>query len=248
MSMKRIVLSLAVAGTLTSTVWAGDAVTLKDQKQKDSYSLGYSFGRNVVTQEVDVDEAVLIEAVKDALHRKDPALGQNEMNNTMSELRRKVYAKQEQRMRDQAAKNLEEATAFLAANGKKEGITTLPSGLQYTVLAEGKGVNPKNTDGVRVRYRGMLTNGTEFDNTLELPDSEIPVIPVAGANKGWTEALQLMKPGSKLRFYVPPQLGFGDRPVGKVPANSVLVYEMELLNVVDNIAANETVPLQEKKD
>lgn len=240
MRIKGVALSIGLAVLLSSASFAAEQSALKDEKAKNSYSLGFSFGANLANQkDVEIDKDVLVGAVRDALEGKKPALSLNEIRNAMKELQRKAAALQAERTREQAAKNLEEANRFLEANKKKEGITTLSSGLQYKVIKEGSGASPKATDGVRMRYRGTLTSGTEFDNTTDLKDEEVPMIPVSGAHKGWAEALQLMKPGSKWQLFVPPQLGFGDRQFGRVPANSVLIYEIELMSVVDRSAVDQ---------
>lgn len=240
MKMKPFALAIAAVVLLSSLSLAGEQDKLKDRKARDSYSLGYTFGHNLAGQEVEIDKDILVAAVRDALEGKEPLLGLNEIRDTVNELRRKAVILQGQRTRELAAKNLEEATSFLEGNKKKEGVITLPSGLQYKVIKEGKGANPKETDGVRMRYRGTLANGAEFDNTMDLADNDVPVIPVVGAHKGWAEALQLMKPGSMWRLFVPPQLGYGEQRVGRVPPNSVLIYELELLSVVDRSAAEKT--------
>lgn len=233
MRMKTVALSIMSAHFMVSLALAGESITLKDQKARDSYSLGYQFGRNVAAFEAEIDKEVLVAAVREAFEGKKPLMSLNEMRETVNELRRKVNLIQAQQTKERAAKKLEEAKAFLEVNAKKEGVKTLPSGLQYKVIKEGKGAGPKITDGVRMRFRGTLTSGVEFDNTMDLADSDVPVIPVAGAHKGWGEALQLMKPGAKWQLFVPPHLGYGDLQSGRIPPNSVLIYEIELLSVVD---------------
>ena len=254
MKMKLIALLIMSAGLFASAAAADEKAPFKDQRAKESYSLGYQFGRNLVGQGVELDKDILVNAIRDALDGKKPPVSEYVIRETVAEMRSKIISRQEQLGREQAAKNLEEAKAFLEANKQKAGVITLPSGLQYKVLREGKGAGPKATDGVRMRYRGTLVNGKEFDNVMDLPDSEVPVIPVSGANQGWSEALQLMKPGAKWLLFVPPQLGYGDRQSGGIPANSVLIYELELLSVVDRSAAKSVAPAggsgnsQEQKD
>lgn len=233
MNIKAIALVIMSAGLLATSAMAEEKAAFKDQKAKESYSLGYQFGHNLSGQAIEIDREVLVNAIREALDGKKPVISEQEIKRTVAEMRERVLALQEQRVLEQRAKNLEEAKAFLEVNKAKAGVITLPSGLQYKVLREGKGAGPKPTDGVRIRYRGTLVNGMEFDNVLDTPDKDVPVIPVAGAHQGWTEALQLMKPGAKWMLFIPPHLGFGDRPNGRVPANSVLIYELELLSVVD---------------
>lgn len=255
MKMKWIALLITGGSLLASMAMAQDkAAPFKDQKAKESYSLGYQYGRNLTGQGVEIDKEILINAIRDALDGKQPVISEYVIKETVAEMRRRVLARQEQLSREQAAKNLAEAKAFLEANKKKEGVIALPSGLQYKVLREGKGAGPKATDGVRMRYRGTLVNGNVFDNVMDMPESDLPVIPVTGAHQGWTEALQLMKPGAKWMLFVPPDLGYGDRQNGSIPGNSVLVYELELIAVVDRSAAKSAAPaglsgtVQERKD
>jgi len=233
MRMKTVVLSIISAYFMVSPALAGDGILLKDQRAKDSYSLGYQFGRNVAVMEADLDTDVLVAAVRAALEGKKPLISLNEIRETVDALRRRVLVTAAQRTKERVAGNLEEAQAFLKENGKKAGVVTLPSSLQYKIIREGQGASPKATDGVRIRFRGTLTNGVQFDNTMDLAEADVPVIPVMGLNKGLAEALHLMKPGAKWLLFVPPDLGYEDRQAGSIPPNSVLIYEVELLSVVD---------------
>ena len=127
-------------------------------------------------------------------------------------------------------KNLEAGQAYLEANKKKEGVVTLPSGLQYKIITEGKGKQPKSTDTVVAHYRGTLINGTEFDSSYKR--NEPATFPVAGVIKGWQEALPLMKEGAKWQVYIPAELAYGPRGAGDVIGpNEVLVFDIELLSV-----------------
>jgi FKBP-type peptidyl-prolyl cis-trans isomerase FklB len=140
---------------------------------------------------------------------------------------------QEKRQKQQAelgAKNKTEGEAFLAANAKKEGVVTLPSGLQYQILTEGQGENPKATDQVTVQYRGTLIDGTEFDSSYSR--GQPATFRLNQVIKGWTEALQLMKPGAKWKLFVPAALAYGDKGAGpKIGPNSTLIFEVELISV-----------------
>lgn len=242
MRMKTVALSIISAYFMVSPALAGDEITLKDQRGKDSYCLGYQFGRNVAGLEADLDKDVLVAAVRAALEGNKPLISLNEMRETVDALRRRVLVMAAQRTKERAAKNLEEAKDFLEANGKKEGVVTLPNGLQYKIIREGQGTGPKMTDGVRMRFRGTLVSGAQFDNTMDLADSDVPVIPVTGANKGLAEALQLMKPGAIMQFFVPPALGYGESQTGRIPPNSVLIYDIELLSVVHRSDTDNTAP------
>jgi len=242
MRIKTVALSIISAYLMVSPALAGDEIPLKDQRAKDSYCLGYQFGRNVAGLEANLDTDVLVAAVRAALEGKKPLISLNEMRETVDDLRRRVLVMAAQRTKEKADKNLEEAQAFLEANGKKAGVVTLPSGLQYRIIREGHGAGPKTTDGVRMRFRGTLTSGAQFDNTMDLAEAAAPVIPVMGVHKGLAEALHLMKPGAKWLLFVPPDLGYEDSQAGPIPPNSVLIYEIELLAVVDRTDAVKTAP------
>jgi FKBP-type peptidyl-prolyl cis-trans isomerase len=130
-----------------------------------------------------------------------------------------------------AETELEKGEAFLKENAKKEGVKTTASGLQYKVLKEGSGKNPKATDTVQVNYRGTLTNGTEFDSSYKRGE---PIeFPLNGVIPGWTEGVQLMKEGAKYQFFIPSKLAYGERgtPGGPIPGNAALIFEVELLKV-----------------
>lgn len=227
--MKRtfaITLSLTL---LLPACWAGQQTVLKDQSAKDSYSLGYEFGDNLRKQEIELDPDIVLAAAREALNGKQAALSAEEMHDALRQLRKKALVLQDRRFRERAAKNLEEGKAFLAANKMKEGVTTLPSGLQYKLLQAGDGPSPKITDTVTIQYRGILINGTEFDSSFDR--GEPSTIHVSGVMRGWTEALQLMKVGSKWQLFVPTELAYGERQFGRIPPNSTLIFELELVSI-----------------
>jgi FKBP-type peptidyl-prolyl cis-trans isomerase FklB len=151
-------------------------------------------------------------------------------------------AQQKKDMEKQAAvakKNLDAGQAFLEANKKKEGVVTLPSGLQYKVVTEGKGKQPKSTDTVVAHYRGTLINGTEFDSSYQR--NEPATFPVGGVIKGWQEALPLMKEGAKWQVYIPSDLAYGPRGAGgDIGPNEVLIFDIELLSVKEAAADAES--------
>jgi FKBP-type peptidyl-prolyl cis-trans isomerase FklB len=152
-----------------------------------------------------------------------------EIRATITSLQQRLMAAQQKGLKEQAAKNLSQSKTFLAENGKKEGIKTLPSGLEYKVVTEGSGKMPKETDTVIVHYKGTLIDGTEFDSSYKR--NQPATFQVKGVIKGWTEALQLMKAGSKWQLFIPPDLGYGERGAGPVPPNSALIFEVELLSI-----------------
>ena len=169
--------------------------------------------------------------LKDALEGNKLVLSQAEMKQVYDAWQKKMRAKQAAKQAAEAAKNLAAGTAFLEANKAKEGVKVLPSGLQYKVVKEGTGNIPTTKDKVKTHYRGTLIDGTEFDNSYKR--NRPAEFPVTGVIKGWTEALQLMKEGAKWELYIPANLAYGERGTpGGIPANSTLIFEIELLEIV----------------
>jgi len=203
---------------------------LKDRKDKESYSLGYQFGKNMKFEGAELDLDAYRDGLRDALDGKDPRMTQEEIRKTIAAFQQRMTAAQQKRQSDQAEKNLAEGRAFLAENGRKEGVSTLPSGLQYKVLAEGSGRTPGRTDTVTVQYRGTFIDGAQFESSYgrAVP----PTFQMEGLISGWTEALLMMKEGAKWVLYLPPDLAYGAKgspPV--IPPNSVLVFEIELVSI-----------------
>ncbi len=221
-----IILSIAF---LFSICLAEEKIELKDQKDKESYSLGYQFGHNLKTQGVDINLDVYTSGIKDALGDKEPQMSREEIRATITGLQQRLQAARQKELKEMAAKNVEEGKKFLAENQKKGGIKTLPSGLQYKIIAEGSGKMPKAEDTVTVNYKGTLIDGTEFDSSYKR--SEPATFKVNGVIKGWTEALQLMKEGSKWQLFIPSELGYGERGQGRIPPNSTLIFEVELISI-----------------
>jgi len=227
--MKYALVAILGIGFLFSVCSAGEKLELKDQKDKESYSLGYQFGQSLKAQGVDVNLQVYNSGIQDGLGGKEPQMTSEEIRATMTSLQQRLMAAQQKVLKEQAAKNLSEGKTFLAENGKKEGIKTLPSGLEYKVVTEGSGKMPKPEDTVKVHYKGTLIDGTEFDSSYRR--GQPSTFKVKGVIKGWTEALQLMKEGSKWQLFIPPELGYGERGAGPVPPNSALIFEVELLSI-----------------
>jgi FKBP-type peptidyl-prolyl cis-trans isomerase FklB len=225
-----IVLSIFL---LFSVCRAGEQQQPDNVKYRESYSLGYEFGSSVKRQGIEADVDTLLSAARDALEGRNPALPPEEIRDALKDIRRKVTVAQQLRHQERLAKNLEEGKAFLEANKTKEGVKTLPSGLQYTVLVEGRGPVPKSTDMVKVHYRGTLINGTEFDSSYS--HGKPLIIHANGMMRGWTEALQLMKVGSKWKIFVPTELAYAERPFGRIPPNSALIFEIELLDAGEDL-------------
>ena len=228
--MKYFLITLLSVAFLFSVCHADEKLDLKDQKDKESYSLGYQFGQNLKTQGVDINLDVYTSGIRDALDGKDSLISQEEIRAVISELQKRVMAARQKEVKEKSEKNLAEGKAFLDENKKREGVKTLPSGLQYKVLVEGSGKTPKATDTVIVHYRGTLINGSEFDSSYK--KGQPSTFQVNGVIRGWSEALQLMKVGSKWQLFIPSELAYGERAVGgQIPPNSTLIFEVELISV-----------------
>lgn len=220
------ILLVAIAAGCT----AEEAVVKLDQpKQRISYTIGLNIGRDFVSQDVDIDTAALMAGVRDGLGGQKPRLSDDEMLAEVKAFREAMMAKQEAKQKELATKNQTEGAAFLAKNAKEPGVVVRESGLQYKVLKEGAGPMPKADSIVSVHYRGTLLDGSEFDSSYER--NEPLTLPVGGVIPGWTEALTLMKEGSKWQLYIPAALAYGE--AGAPPAigpNATLLFEVELLS------------------
>jgi len=223
--MKATVLTL-VAVTTALTVFAEDKPPqLKDLKDKASYAVGLNVGFNMKRQNVDLNQDAFNAGMKDALSGRKPLLTEQEVRETMIAFEKDMQDKRSQL----AQKNSGQSQKFMLDNKGKEGVKTTASGLQYKVVKEGNGAQPKSSDTVTVNYRGTLTDGTEFDSSYKR--GQPASFPVSGVIKGWTEALQLMKVGSKYQLFIPPDLAYGQTGQGSIPPNAVLIFEVELLDV-----------------
>jgi FKBP-type peptidyl-prolyl cis-trans isomerase FklB len=213
---------------------------LTTQKDKFSYALGMNLGASLKKQAVPVDPAILARGLKDALAGGKTALTEDQARATLMEVQTELRKKQQEQMQAEGEASKKQGADFLAANKAKEGIVTLPSGLQYKVLTQGTGPKPTATDSVVCNYRGTLINGTEFDSSYKR--GEPATFPVNGVIKGWTEALQLMPVGSKWQLFVPSDLAYGERsPAPEIGPNSTLIFEVELLSI-QNKSADPTPP------
>jgi FKBP-type peptidyl-prolyl cis-trans isomerase FklB len=214
---------------LSASCFAAEKFELKDQKDRESYSLGYQFGQSLKHQGLDINLDVYSAGIRDALSGAKPQMSQEEVSKTVSEIQSRVMAARQKELQETAGKNLVEGKAFLEANRKKEGVKTSSSGLQYKVLADGNGKTPKAADEVTVHYRGALIDGTEFDSSYKR--GKPLTLKVNGVIRGWTEALQMMKEGSRWQLFIPPDLAYGERAMGRIPPNSTLIFEVELISV-----------------
>ena len=204
---------------------------LKTEKDKVSYAIGMNIGENFKRQGIDVDPAIFLQGLKESMAGGKTLLSDEEVRTLLTQYQGELRVKMEQKAKEAAETNKKEGEAFLAANKGKEGVVTLPSGLEYKVLTQGTGPKPTATDTVNCNYRGTLINGTEFDSSAK--HGGPATFPVNGVIKGWTEALQLMPVGSKWQLFIPSELAYGERgtPGGEIGPNSTLVFEVELVSI-----------------
>ncbi len=202
------------------------AVDLDNDKKRFSYIVGLQIGQQLTTDNIDLDEAAFMAAIKDVASGAKPQLSQADIQATLQRIQQERAAE----AKNVAEKNRAEGEKFLANNAKKSDVKTLDSGLQYKVFEAGKGAKPKATDTVEVHYRGTLINGTEFDSSFSR--GQPATFPVNGVIKGWQEALQLMKEGAKWQIFVPSDLAYGNRGAGaQIGPNATLVFDVELLKI-----------------
>jgi FKBP-type peptidyl-prolyl cis-trans isomerase FkpA len=236
---KTIRLSLIAASVLALTACNQEAkkeqaeVTLDTVEQQQAYGIGASVG-NFLNKDladkseigIELDQALLIRGFEDAL-AGNAKIDEEKIREVLTALDTSVRTKQEEKAKVESEKSKAAGVQYLADNAKKEGVTVTESGLQYEVLSEGE--KPAATDVVKVHYKGTLLDGTEFDSSYAR--NEPTTFPLNRVIAGWTEGLQLMPVGSKYKFTIPSELAYGDRDLGKIPANSTLVFEVELLEI-----------------
>jgi FKBP-type peptidyl-prolyl cis-trans isomerase len=204
--------------------------TLNTPKDKLSYAIGLNIGRSLQKDDIGVDPEIVAQGFKDALAGGKTLLTDEEAKAAIVALQADLRKKQEETMKAAGDVNKKQGDAFLAANKAKEGVVTLPSGLQYKILTEGKGPKPAATDSVVCNYRGTLIDGTEFDSSYKR--GQPATFPVGQVIPGWTEALQLMPVGSKWQLFIPPDLAYGERsPSPVIGVNSTLIFDIELLSI-----------------
>jgi len=218
----------------TATAKTAAPLALNTDKAKQSYAIGINVGKglsqNLKQTGVDIDPAILMRGIKDVLSGDKQAMTDQEAQETLKTLQADLQKTQQLKQQQVADANKKEGEEFLAANKSKEGVTTLPDGLQYKILQEGTGPKPATGDSVTVNYRGTLLNGTEFDSSYKR--NQPATFNVGGIIKGWNEALQLMPVGSKWQLFIPSDLAYGPRGAGRdIGPNACLVFEVELISI-----------------
>ena len=212
---------------------AQETPPIQDETDRINYSLGYQIGGDFKRQGVEIRPELVVKGIQDALSEAEPMMTPAEMNRTLVDLKQKIVADEQAAQKKAAEENLAAGRAFLEENKAKEGVTILPSGLQYKVIEEGTGASPASADTVTVHYRGTLIDGTEFDSSYSR--GEPASFPANRVIDGWKEALQIMKEGAKWQLFIPAELAYGARSVGdKIGPNSTLIFEVELLSVQKN--------------
>lgn len=198
-------------------------------REEVSYAVGMDFGYRLKRAEYQFDIDTLAKAMKDVLSGGTTKLNDQQAQAAIQEWQTKQQSVMEEKKKTEGAANIKKAEEFLATNAKKAGVKTHDPKLQYEVLKEGTGDAPKATDTVSVHYRGTLLDGTEFDSSYKR--NQPAEFPLNGVIRGWTEGLQLMKPGAKYKFYIHPDWAYGAQGRPGIPANALLTFEVELLEV-----------------
>jgi FKBP-type peptidyl-prolyl cis-trans isomerase FklB len=223
--MKKLIAIAIVLSLFGGTIMAQKAAAPKTKKDKVSYSLGVVLGKDIKSkmQGLDINNGVFLQGIKDAINSSNLAMSEKDVEATMTSFQQEMMVK----MQAKAEKNKKDGEAFLAANKIKEGVVTLPSGLQYKILVAGNGAKPTANQTVKCNYRGTLVDGTEFDSSYKR--GEPTEFPVGQVIKGWVEALQLMPIGSKWQLFIPSNLAYGENG-GPGGPNAVLIFELELIS------------------
>ena len=202
---------------------------LTTDKEKQSYALGMNIARGISRQGADVDAAAMARGLRDTLSGAKPLLTDDEAEAALKQLQDVVKAKQDAELQKMGEADMKEGQEFLAANKTKEGVVTLPSGLQYKIITPGTGPKPTADDTVVCNYSGTLLNGKKFDSSYKR--GQPAEFPLKGVIKGWTEALQLMPVGSKWQLFIPSDLAYGPQGRGPIPPNATLIFQVELLSI-----------------
>ncbi len=236
-SAEQVEKQAASAPSASNTVASPAAAeaTLETEEQQVSYGIGLNVGQNVANQGFELDLPAFTAGLTDAVKGNEPQMSQEDIMKVMQDFQQKMMAKRKEERETQAVEQKQAAEGFFNENGKKEGVVTTDSGMQYKVITAGTGKIPSADDTVEVNYRGTLLDGTEFDSSYKR--GQPVTFPVKGVIKGWTEALQLMPIGSKWELYIPSNLAYGPGGTGPIPPNAALKFEVELLNIVERKTA-----------
>jgi FKBP-type peptidyl-prolyl cis-trans isomerase len=223
-------LTAAALCALTAQAGADEATSLKTPQEKLSYGIGADLGRNLKRLGIDVNPELIRKGIADGLSDGKLQMSDEEIGAALQGLQAQIQRKAAQAASVAGEENKKAGEAFLAQNKSKEGVVSLPSGLQYRILKAGDGKKPTEADTVECNYRGTLVNGTEFDSSYRR--GQPATFGVTQVIPGWKEALQLMPVGSKWQLFVPPELAYGERGAGReIGPNATLIFEVELLAI-----------------
>ena len=238
MNSRQIIIVIVVAiaglavgyfvGSSMSGVKSESQVSLNNQTDSLNYFLGINMAYSLEQAPWDVDGGMLASGLLQVLNDSS-IYDQMTADAIFRQLNMALQEVEREKEAAEATDNLEKGAAYLEENGKREGVITTESGLQYEFVSEGDGPKPGETSTVSVHYEGKLIDGTVFDSSYE--GGEPVSFPLNGVIPGWTEGLQLMTVGSTYNFYIPSNLAYGPRPSGPIPGNSVLVFKVELLSI-----------------
>lgn len=224
-SGEKVVRFIAVTLLVLSVFFVACSRKPKTHKEQVSYTIGAQFGKSLTTQKLDLDPKALANGIVDGYKDEKLQLNKDEMEAAMA----KLTEDRQKEVKAESDANKVKADAFLAKNKTASGVRVTSSGLQYRNLKDGTGPSPKGDDIVVVNYRGTLIDGTEFDSSYK---RNMPAeFPLRGVIPGWTEGLAMMKKGGKAMFFIPPELGYGERPRQQIPGNAVLIFDVELVDV-----------------
>jgi FKBP-type peptidyl-prolyl cis-trans isomerase len=249
--VKKFILVALLTTPLACSKGGGD-VKIDTQADKVSYMIGQQIGSGIKNQQIEVNPQVIAMSIRHVVEGKESLLTEEEMRKVMEDLQKDMMAKAQARSEEDAKKGEENKTVgakYLEENKGKEGVKATASGLQYKVITQGTGKKPGAADRVKVHYKGTLIDGTEFDSSYSR--NQPAEFPVNAVIAGWTEALQMMPVGSKYQLFIPSDLAYGSNPRPKIPANSVLIFDVELLEVLETASTKGTEkkakPAVEKK-
>jgi FKBP-type peptidyl-prolyl cis-trans isomerase len=205
--------------------------TLETEDQKGSYVVGLQMGGQLAPSESFLDMDAFLAGLRDGIAGSDPALAREDLQPNLTAFSQKVMAEQTRLRSEAAEENATEGAEFLGENATREGVTVTESGLQYEVLREGDGATPGPEDRIRIHYKGTLIDGTQFDSSYDR--GEPTTFGVSGVISGFSEGLQLMSVGSQYKFYIPSEIGYGSTGQGQIGPNETLIFEVELLEVLE---------------
>ncbi len=226
--LKLKLFSICALTVAMNSAWSEGVTELKSEKDKLSYAIGVSTGKNLKKQGTDIDMKILIQGMKSGLAGEKLLMPEKEIRNVMNNFATSLRQNDQVTRRQAMDVNKKKGDAFLAENKSKPGVVTLPSGVQYKIIKTGEGRKPAESDMVQVKYRGTLLDGTEFDDTGD----NIVNLKASALIAGWKQALTLMPVGSRWKIYIPSQLAYGERGVGSdIGPNETLVFEVELIAI-----------------